>query len=129
MVDAVVRIQLAGTCSGAGGTCYSLALLHAVLCHAVLCVLCCAVLSQGYILKCLISPDVQQLATASSDKTVKLWNVDGFSLDRTLTGMTYISIQEKKERYSIPPACWLAQVQGCWSILLITHVVTAVDPC
>lgn len=41
---------------------------------------------QGYILKCLISPDVQQLATASSDKTVKLWNVDGFSLDRTLTG-------------------------------------------
>jgi G protein beta subunit-like protein len=35
----------------------------------------------------LISPDVQQLATASSDKTVKLWNVDGFSLDRTLTGV------------------------------------------
>ena len=57
-------------------------------CCAVLrcAVVCCAVLPQGYILKCLISPDVQQLATASSDKTVKLWNVDGFSLDRTLTG-------------------------------------------
>jgi WD40 repeat protein len=47
-------------------------------------------LLQGYILKCLISPDVQQLATASSDKTVKLWNVDGFSLDRTLTGTGYL---------------------------------------
>jgi WD40 repeat protein len=34
----------------------------------------------------LISPDVQQLATASSDKTIKLWNLDGFSLERTLTG-------------------------------------------
>jgi WD40 repeat protein len=43
---------------------------------------------QGYILKCLISPDVQQLATTSSDKTVKLWNLDGFTLDRTLTGHT-----------------------------------------
>jgi hypothetical protein len=36
----------------------------------------------------LISPDVQQLATTSSDKTVKLWNLDGFTLDRTLTGHT-----------------------------------------
>eukprot|EP00775_Hariotina_reticulata_P005409 gene5409-5642_t len=43
---------------------------------------------QGYILKCLISPDMQQLATTSSDKTVKLWNLDGFTLDRTLTGHT-----------------------------------------
>jgi WD40 repeat protein len=43
---------------------------------------------QGYILKCLISPDVQQLATTSSDKTVKLWNLDGFTLERTLTGHT-----------------------------------------
>ncbi|WIA20321.1 hypothetical protein OEZ85_006153 [Tetradesmus obliquus] len=42
----------------------------------------------GYILKCLISPDVQQLATTSSDKSVKLWNLDGFSLERTLTGHT-----------------------------------------
>ena len=38
------------------------------------------------ILKCLLSPDVRQLATASADKTVKLWNLDGFVLDRTLTG-------------------------------------------
>ncbi len=39
-----------------------------------------------YVLKCLLSPDMRQLATISSDKTVKLWNVDGFTLDRTLTG-------------------------------------------
>jgi len=42
----------------------------------------------SYILKCLISPDCQQLATASADKTVKLWNLDGFGLDRTLVGHT-----------------------------------------
>eukprot|EP00887_Chlorella_sp_A99_P007037 scaffold2.g7037.t1 len=41
---------------------------------------------QGYVLKCLLSPDVRQLATTSSDKTVKLWNLDGFTLDRTLAG-------------------------------------------
>jgi len=41
----------------------------------------------GYVLKCLLSPDMRQLATVSSDKTIKLWNVDGFTLDRTLTGM------------------------------------------
>jgi len=35
----------------------------------------------------LLSPDVRQLATASADKTVKLWNLDGFTLERTLTGM------------------------------------------
>lgn len=52
----------------------------------------CVCLLQGYILKCLISPDVQQLATASSDKTVKLWNVDGFSLDRTLTGTAPVEV-------------------------------------
>jgi len=40
-----------------------------------------------YVLKCLLSPDVRQLATASADKTVKLWNLDGFTLERTLTGM------------------------------------------
>ncbi|EFJ46224.1 hypothetical protein VOLCADRAFT_81959 [Volvox carteri f. nagariensis] len=40
------------------------------------------------ILKCLISPDCQQLATTSADKTVKLWNLDGFTLDRTLVGHT-----------------------------------------
>ena len=38
------------------------------------------------VLKCLLSPDVRQLATTSSDKSVKLWNIDGFTLDRTLTG-------------------------------------------
>ena len=38
------------------------------------------------VLKCLLSPDVRQLATASADKTIKLWNLDGFTLDRTLTG-------------------------------------------
>ena len=27
------------------------------------------------------------LATASSDKTVKIWNVDGFKLEKVLTGM------------------------------------------
>ncbi len=43
---------------------------------------CCA----GYVLKCMLSPDVRQLATTSSDKTVKLWNLDGFTLDRTLAG-------------------------------------------
>ena len=35
----------------------------------------------GYVLKCMLSPDVRQLATTSSDKTVKLWNLDGFTLD------------------------------------------------
>ena len=39
-----------------------------------------------YVLKCLISPDVRSLATTSSDKTVKLWNLDGLGLERTLNG-------------------------------------------
>eukprot|EP00249_Psilotum_nudum_P010439 c22545_g1_i1 orf=465-1415(-) len=43
-----------------------------------------------YILKCLLSPEYcepnQYLATASSDHTVKIWNVDNFTLDRTLIG-------------------------------------------
>ena len=37
-------------------------------------------------LKCLLSPDCRLLATTSSDKTVKLWNLDGFKLERTLEG-------------------------------------------
>lgn len=54
-----------------------------------------------YILKCKISPDVRYmqhnisihcsnlsrvLATASSDKTVKLWNLDTMTLEKTLHG-------------------------------------------
>lgn len=68
----------------------------------------------GYILKCLLSPEFcepnrycisfyeqciqtlrikqcmpfsfRYLATASSDHTVKIWNVDGFTLEKTLVG-------------------------------------------
>lgn len=29
------------------------------------------------------------LATASADNTVKIWNVDGFTLERTLIGMRH----------------------------------------
>ncbi|KAG6514413.1 hypothetical protein ZIOFF_024768 [Zingiber officinale] len=50
----------------------------------------------GYILKCLLSPEFcdpnRYLATAASDHTVKIWNVDGFTLEKTLTGMqTFIT--------------------------------------
>ncbi|KAL0885670.1 hypothetical protein Bca101_009653 [Brassica carinata] len=38
------------------------------------------------ILKCVLSPESKYLATASSDKTVKIWNVDNFTLDKVLTG-------------------------------------------
>ncbi|XP_024027235.1 target of rapamycin complex subunit wat1 isoform X3 [Morus notabilis] len=45
---------------------------------------------KGYILKCLLSPEFcephRYLATASCDHTVKIWNVDGFTLEKTLTG-------------------------------------------
>ena len=40
----------------------------------------------GYILKCLISPDVNFICTTSSDHTAKLWSLDGFQLMRTLRG-------------------------------------------
>ena len=36
---------------------------------------------------------MRQLATASADKTVKLWNLDGFTLERTLTGEYPIALQ------------------------------------
>ncbi|KAF8048392.1 hypothetical protein N665_2532s0007 [Sinapis alba] len=38
------------------------------------------------ILKCVLSPEKKYLATASSDKTVKIWNVDNFTLAKVLTG-------------------------------------------
>ena len=31
-------------------------------------------------------PDSQQLATTSADKTIKLWNLETFMLDRALLG-------------------------------------------
>ncbi|CAD5319172.1 unnamed protein product [Arabidopsis thaliana] len=40
----------------------------------------------SHILKCLLSPGNKYLATASSDKTVKIWNLDGFKLEKVLTG-------------------------------------------
>uniref|UniRef100_A0ACD5X621 Uncharacterized protein n=1 Tax=Avena sativa TaxID=4498 RepID=A0ACD5X621_AVESA len=44
----------------------------------------------GYILKCLLSPKFcdpnMYLASASSHHSVKIWNVDGFKLERTLVG-------------------------------------------
>ena len=51
-------------------------------------------LAGKYVLKCLLSPDCRQLATASSDKTVKLWNLDNFTLDRTLQGGTAWQLPE-----------------------------------
>ncbi|KAG6391883.1 hypothetical protein SASPL_149647 [Salvia splendens] len=43
-----------------------------------------------YILKCLLSPELcepnRYLATASSDNTVKIWNADDFTLEKTLVG-------------------------------------------
>ena len=41
----------------------------------------------GYVTKCLLSPDVKLLATCSSDKSVKIWNVErGYTLERVLNG-------------------------------------------
>lgn len=40
-----------------------------------------------YCLKALLSPDVKYLATTSSDKTTKIWNIEeNFALDKTLVG-------------------------------------------
>ncbi len=41
---------------------------------------------RGYILSARLSPDVRLLATASSDRTVRLWNVADWSPALTLTG-------------------------------------------
>lgn len=41
----------------------------------------------SYCLKCVLSPDVKYLATTSSDKTIKIWNVQkGFSAGKSLVG-------------------------------------------
>eukprot|EP01035_Chromulina_nebulosa_P019239 gene19239-25090_t len=38
----------------------------------------------SYLLKCIISPDMSILATTSADKSIKLWNTNDWSIDRTL---------------------------------------------
>jgi G protein beta subunit-like protein len=40
----------------------------------------------AYVLKCLYSPDMQSLATCSSDKTVRIWSTEDYSLVKTLQG-------------------------------------------
>jgi target of rapamycin complex subunit LST8 len=40
----------------------------------------------NYILKCLISPDVRKLATTSSDKTIKIWSLYNYSIEKELVG-------------------------------------------
>jgi G protein beta subunit-like protein len=39
----------------------------------------------SYLLRCVISPDTRQLATASADKTIKLWDTKTWTLSHTLT--------------------------------------------
>ncbi|KAG5176558.1 WD40 repeat-containing protein [Tribonema minus] len=40
---------------------------------------------EGYLLKCVLSPNVRQLVTTGSDKTAKVWNVGGnWPLEKTL---------------------------------------------
>mmetsp|Transcript_14524 Transcript_14524/g.26054 ORF Transcript_14524/g.26054 Transcript_14524/m.26054 type:complete len:309 (+) Transcript_14524:104-1030(+) len=41
-------------------------------------------LHETYILKCVISPDGKTLATASADRTVKIWSLPELTLDRVL---------------------------------------------
>jgi G protein beta subunit-like protein len=43
---------------------------------------------KGYITSCCFSPDGRLFATTSSDKTLKLWNTQDFSLSATLAGHT-----------------------------------------
>ena len=40
---------------------------------------------EDYLLKCLISNDLKYLATASADKTIKLWNISNKSYDLDFT--------------------------------------------
>lgn len=39
---------------------------------------------ESYLLKCVVSPDVNTLATTSADNTVRLWNTTDWSPERTL---------------------------------------------
>lgn len=39
------------------------------------------------------------LATASSDNTVKIWNVDGFTLEKTLEGICLIKFSKGSNLY------------------------------
>lgn len=57
----------------------------------------------GYILKCLISPDVSFLATTSSDHTVKLWSMDDFRLLRVLKGHQRWWVEKKSAERPTPP--------------------------
>lgn len=84
---------------------------------------------QGYILKCLISPDVQQLATTSSDKTVKLWNLDGFTLDRWVLPFRASPLRvssPREQRYlsvSTEHVCsslWVVEAVPAWRVIDLT---------
>ena len=39
----------------------------------------------NYLLKCIISPDLNHVATTSADKTVRLWNTETWELVRVLS--------------------------------------------
>lgn len=40
----------------------------------------------NYLLKCVLSPDLESLVTTSSDKTLKVWNTHTWELERILAG-------------------------------------------
>lgn len=66
-----------------------------------------------HVLKCLLSPDSRQMVTTSADKTIKLWNLDGFTLERTLTGaVPYLVI--KRPHVS----CFLSSIVYCAPLIL-----------